>query len=715
MPSTSTRALAPAIALAIALGALPGARAQQRPPVEMTVAGVFGPDALLGDGYSSIAITARNLSRETFRGRVVITATEHGQPPSRHVLSLDLPGGQTRQAVMTIFLGGSGTSLSARYEADGRTLGLAEAGTTYAPAAQSLVMLVEASRMRAALLDLQVSIPNPTPAYGYGSAGGAEQAVAVPLGVASFDPATADPILPPDALGWSTVAVAVVSIPLLARAPERELGALRDWVHAGGHLVLSPRTAADLGSPLVREMFGEVSARTDRALTPGELVPWEPSIPALACGDRAASEERFGCAATVGHGLAYLLAFDATGAQHVDTPQVRSLMRSIAQRALRDDGPQLAFGRERDSFQDSGYYYGAPPRSFARLRAALDPNEGYRPALGLVAIVLIFYVIVVGPLNFRFVLARNVPTLALVTTPIAAAGCALLMLGVGYLGKGVEMRYRRVEIVQASEGDALAPARGYAGYFLTRPSTVDLAGLPRGATMRLTTGGDDGLVIDHGGERPRLGGLRGGLWETVFFRDDRVVDLGGGISFTFAARTDGPGERLAAVTNGGTVALRSAFVLDEGLAYAIGDVEPGATRPIAQDAAATGTPISFTTGYYDDPTDGVPAQLATLLGLGEEHVPYVAGIVRLVGAPSDPTMPVLWARMDPGDARTTSPGFAEEEDLRVLVLAMRHHYDLLGVAPAPSTAGMMGDPGVVEPLVEPTELPDPAEPNGEVP
>src|SRR5690606_36940532 len=100
---------------------------------------------------------------------------------------------------------------------------------------------------------------------------------------------------------------------------------------------------------------------------------------------------------------------------------------------------------------------------------------------------------------------RNRPTLALVTTPVLAFGCAALMLVVGYLGKGVVTRYRRVEIVEAYEGAALAPTRAYAGYFLTTPSVVDVDGRPDGRTMRLTSGSSDsGLVYDHAGERPRL-------------------------------------------------------------------------------------------------------------------------------------------------------------------------------------------------------------------
>ena len=46
------------------------------------------------------------------------------------------------------------------------------------------------------------------------------------------------------------------------------------------------------------------------------------------------------------------------------------------------------------------------------------------------------------------------------------------MFFVGYLGKGVLMRYRRVEIVEAVEGDTVGLARRYTGYYFTRPSSM---------------------------------------------------------------------------------------------------------------------------------------------------------------------------------------------------------------------------------------------------
>lgn len=665
------RALALAVALASAAAA--PASAQAPSPIEVRIEGVFGNEALIGDGYASVAVTLRNLTRRTFRGRLMVRASEYQQPEERHATALDLPGGETRRVITTLFVGATGTSVEARYEADGELLGLASQGAAYAPGGRSLVLISDPPRLRANLLDLEVSVLDTRAMRSYGTtATGGERAVTVPLGVVSLDPATADPIVPDEALGWSSVAIAVASSAMLARMGAAELRALSDWAHAGGHLLIAPRSPADLRAPIVRELLGEIRPAEAR-LAPSPFVPDGIVIPALDCGERA-FRERFGCAAPIGFGTVYVSAYDFTAPPFVDRPETRELVRSLAQRALRSSGPRLALGRGRDQLTQDYY---AQTTTFSRLRAALDPNEGYRPALGLVAIVLFLYVIVVGPLNFRFVLGRNAPTLALVTTPIAAFGCALVLLGAGYLGKGVITRYRRVEIVEAIEGSALAPARAYTGLFLTRPSTIEAPSVARGRTLRIASGGgDDGSVTVHGGGGPRLTNLRGGLWETLFLRSDRIVDLGGALRFEYE------GNRLVAITNGTRTELRRAFVIDEANVYAIGDVEPGATRPIPRTYVATIGAMP----YWDETSDPMPAEITRQLGLDpDEDALYVRGIVRLLGSASVPSEPLLWARIDPERPPELSPSFSTEHDLRVLLMHPRPAYERLGVAAAPST------------------------------
>ena len=131
------------------------------------------------------------------------------------------------------------------------------------------------------------------------------------------------------------------------------------------------------------------------------------------------------------------------------------------------------------------------------------PNESYKPGLAIAAVLLLLYVVLVGPVNFRFIGKRGTPTLALLTTPALAALGLVAMLGVGYIGKGVLMRYRRVEVSEAIEGERFAPSRRYTSLFLTRPVVFDLDAPARGALTMVPGGmGDVPPTTEHPGGAP---------------------------------------------------------------------------------------------------------------------------------------------------------------------------------------------------------------------
>src|SRR5690606_15700931 len=120
----------------------------------------------------------------------------------------------------------------------------------------------------------------------------------------------------------------------------------------------------------------------------------------------------------------------------------------------------------------------------------------------------------------------------------------LVLLVVGYIGKGVSMRYRRFEVVELIEGQERAPARRYTGLYSTRPGSFGLPVTPRGeVALRIDGSRQVGPTYVHEGDGVRLADFRAGLWETVFLREDRIVDLGGTIRF------ERDGRRLSAVVN----------------------------------------------------------------------------------------------------------------------------------------------------------------------
>lgn len=624
--------------LAAAVSALaPSVSAQApRDPVRVTVEPLFGEGTLTSDGYSAVLVTLENVSGADLGGELDLRVETYADHAARHVAHLDLPRAATRQVVMTLFVDANASHVSARYSDGARLLGRGNASVSYAGGARSVVVLGDPPRLRGALLELDASDSTLT---------GPRQ-VRAPVGVVRFD-AAGDPMLPAEVAAWSTVRLLVASAPVLARASAAQRSVIADWLRSGGRLLVFPRSAHDLDGAWLRELAGPVGAEQSSART--LLVPDDVVHFALSCSESQRTES-FGCSAPVGFGRVFLASYDGASPAAIETGVPRELVRSVYEPF--DDQPTsvLPFGRGRDDVTQMDYYTGAP--SFGSLRVALDPNEGFRPALILVAIVLLLYVIVVGPINFRWVQKKNRPALALVTTPLAALACLALLLVVGYVGKGVSMRYRRFELVEAVEGERRAPARRYTGLFSTRPGSFDLPGTERSEIAhRIDGGGERGPVHRHEGGRVILSDFRAGLWETVFLREDRVVDLGGAIRF------ERDGRRLAAVVNDTPHALTSAVVVDgSGDVYVIGAVPPGARADIPRRSGGT-VPVG---SYYGAPED-VAGQLAEHGDVDEDHLPYLRGLVSLAVPLVPGATPVLYARA-PIEGPTLGPFSPEHDD-----------------------------------------------------
>ncbi len=623
-------------ALIVVLGVASGAAAQEpREPVRLSVEPLFGEGTLVVDGYAPVLVTLENVSGSDRRGELALRTQTFAEDSERHVAAVDLPRGGTRQIVMTPFADGNIGGVLAVYEEDGRERARGSADASYSGGARIVVVLGDPPRLRGALLDLDVSEQ---------TISGPSQ-VRAPVVSVRLD-ASGDPVLPADVAGWSNVRLLVASAPVLARTTEAQRRVIADWLGTGGRLLVFPRSASDLDDPWLRELAGPVGAEPTQRTLP--LVAPGVERFELSCSERQ-RVETFGCSAAVGFGRVYLAGYDGTTAAAIESGVPRELVRSVYEPWDEPPAHASPFGRGHDEL--TRIDYGEIP-SFGALREALDPNEGFRPALVLVALVLLLYVIVVGPINFRWVQKKGRPALALITTPLAALACFALLLVVGYVGKGVTMRYRRFELVEAVEGQRRAPARRYTGLFATRPGSFDLPALAPGvAAHRVGGGGDSGPMHHLDGARVILRDFRAGLWETVFLREERVFDLEGSIRFVR------DGRRLAEVVNETPRALSNAFVIHgSGALYVIGDIPAHGRAPIPRRAATT-IPLS-SYGLSDGHL------LAEPIGIDVDDASYVAGLVGLTGRLAPVDVPILYARA-PAE-RGALGAFEREHDERWL-------------------------------------------------
>jgi cysteine-rich repeat protein len=659
------RIAAAAVAALIASSAAPLHAQGLRSPVRVTVESLFGQGTLIVDAYASLLVTLENTRNRPLRGELEITTNTYEGPTSRHRTHVDLPPRERRTIVFTVFADQGTSHFTATYSPEGARVAENTVSIDYTAGSRSIVELGDPPRLRGALLDLDVDEMFDT---------GPRQ-VRVPVGVVQFDRSSRDPMMPTAPAGWASVKVLVAHAPVLERASERQRRALTDWLRAGGRLLVFPRSPSDVDGAFLRTLLAErIGLSRNNDEPPRMLEPLGVERFPLVCGE-SHRVETFGCSAAIGHGRVFVATYDGSAQPAIDSGVPRDLVRSIF--AAPDTvHPAMPYGREGNQLGADWDGNG----SFATMRAALDPNEGFRPALVLVALVLLVYVVIVGPINFGWVQKKNRPTLALVTTPIAAFGCLAALMTVGYVGKGVSMRYRRFELVEVVEGDQRAIARRYVGLFTTRPGSFDLDDTsPSSIAHRIEGGGNRGPVHVHESGRVRLTDFRSGLWETTFVREDRFLDLGGAIRF------ERDELRLAAIENRSRLSLQDAFVVDSsGAIFPVGDVAPGARASIAR--ASLG---SLNSSPYMDPA--MQAQtLVSLLDLeAADERPYVEGLLQTTGMRFlPPDVPVLYARVRVPPERIADT-FRPEADYRWIrvVPRVRGAAVVLSPVPVPPTYG----------------------------
>jgi hypothetical protein len=623
------------------------AAAQSARPVRIEAHPLFGDDLLVVDAENTILVALQNRRDRAISGELRVSVAHYTERPYDYSMRVDLPPRGSRQIPLEVFVPDGGT-VNVRFEGEGIRPVETSVSPRYSPARRGLVLLTDPPHLRGQLHGI-TRIENDIGPYG------STRSVDVPVGTVTFDTRTGDPLLPLTVGGWAPVGFVLADVPDLARTSQAQRAAMRDWLRAGGQLVIFPRSDGDLRDPFVYELAGEIEVVRGQSTADQRAL-----VPASAHGrflrGPGAREEPFGLSKRFGYGRVFVVTYDATSPPQAHDPISRELVAAIlaATPARGIDEPSLLLGHGRDDVANVAY---APNSTFGALRVALDPNEGYRPALVLVAFVLLLYVIVVGPVNFAFIGRRNRPLLALVTTPLAAIACLVIMLVVGYVGKGTTMRYRAAEVVEAREGDTEGIARRYTGLFFTRPAAYDLDAPERG-TIRLIRSGssDSNSLVDLGGAHPVIENVQGALWQTVFVREDRIAPLDGTISFERSGRA------ITAVVNGTRHRLGGAIVVDaSGGVYRVGPIEPGGRAAIAASPSMTFDPSQAY--YYAAPENGPMEQVAALLDLADEPK-VVEGVMRVFGTVQTPPSPCLLAWTEVEREDDIAGAFESEFDYR---------------------------------------------------
>lgn len=376
----------------------------------------------------------------------------------------------------------------------------------------------------------------------------------------------------PDALpdrpeGYATVQLVVLRDVDLAGLSPAQHDALLAWVERGGRVVLVPGLrSAWFRDPLVQRLLG------DAQVVPREverLVGLEAAYGTLATpfGERerfvvyevqegpatrlqpvqevAAVSERL-----PGGGTFRTITRLACGRGRVDV-----LAADPARPPFLTWSGRSRFGADlRDALVSEGARAGDDPRADARVLA----NLGVRrlPARGLVVVLVVAFVVLVGPVNYMLLRRRDAQMLLVVTVPLISLAWTALVFVTGYVTKGLATITRAATLIEVDLG--ARAAREETGVALTAAGDGEYEVAFGPGLLVTRTAAENGaptaqdVRLDDDGARLVV---RLGPWTQAAFRAERTRLLPGGVSL---ARVNGALE----LTNGTDLTLLAAVAHD---------------------------------------------------------------------------------------------------------------------------------------------------------
>ncbi len=549
----------------------------------MQVLPIFGTDAATGYGWTEVVARIDNSGVEAEKGTLELvseTGAEHEVFTTR--TSFNVPGGRSASVRLPThgFAPRSSTLTATAWSSTGVKLASTPvvANVSFAPL---LVDVDDPSRLSVALRNAAVPTTWNPAAYA-----GSTSLTSLTVGAPSFDPTTGDPILPEHAAGYAPATVVVIHSDALARLESVALGALVDWVIEGGTLAVIPSRPEDLRGPTLTAMIGGVAApgQAPAALLsllssppssalssnpflvppfptatppPGsppqprgktsQLVGPSPAVRAKLVGYAGGNlrPSDFGASASYGTGEVHLLAFDPTTPPTIDDPWVLARMVALAAHAW-------------DRHSINALRAGTLVENASQLndvRRSLDPNENFRLALGLAAILLVGYSVLSGPVLFARATKTGKPLSPLKWAPVYSAVTFASVVIIGTAGKGWRGRARHLSFIEAGAGVSRANIRRFRGFFTSEARSLSVSTTDASSVIDVTeedAASPRRLTLSRGGAS--LDNIAALPWETVVVAEDGAVETKGGVSVL-----PGAGTTLDVVNRTGSV-LRDVIV-----------------------------------------------------------------------------------------------------------------------------------------------------------
>ncbi len=560
-----------ALGLAAGPASADGGLAASTMAVALHATPIFGADASSGYGWTEIVARVDNGGSAPLKGNLELTSTVAYGREQEFVTRapFGVPGGRTvvihipthgyafQPATMTLnAMGENGAKLAST------------SISVNASVAPLLVDVDEPSRLSVVLRSAPVAT-----AWSSGASGGASAMTPLTVGAAAFDGRAGDPILPAQAAGYAAATVVLIHSDALARLEAAPLDALVDWVLSGGTVAVVPTRPEDLRGPTLTSLAGGVVRATDPPSALSSLPSLPPASPSALFGIPPASAEddpggkgggagggvtggsapalirsgpssavrprlagyaggnlqpsHYGATAPYGLGEVHLLAFDPTVSPGIDDPWVQARVIELV-------------GHAWDRRAVNAFRQGSLPQSPYQLndvRRSLDPNENFRPALGVAAILLVLYSIVAGPVTFLRASKSNNPLSPLRWAPVWSALTFAAVVLVGLAGKGWRGRARHLSFIEAGAGASRGAIHRFRGFFTSEARAMSIATTDR--TCVLDVIGEEAAKEHRVFRIDRNGGALENLtslpWQTVVVAEDGFTELGAGVALLAGA------------------------------------------------------------------------------------------------------------------------------------------------------------------------------------
>jgi hypothetical protein len=496
---------------------------------------VQGADAPWVVGWNEAVVTLDNADGAGFRGEVAIDSSYDRHPDGRPSVRIpvSLAAGESARLLVPFHLNaGTFPNVVLRASGEGEVASQALNLTRAIEGVATIVEIQGKDARGAKLVEIPAAgtgafdddkeavpphHPTPIPIPKHGpvvppSTGSYTSLAVAQISTVQIARESGDPILPDIAGGWSGAVLILAPSDIVTRLQGRSFDSIEHWVLAGGTLAIAVTREEDLRDANLKALLGGEARMT----SPSGLSLSTFSGGELQRGDVSKDGDD---GEYVGHGLGqvWLLRRDPW-ARTFDPKSPRSIYGLWDQsRARRATTISLPAGTGLRWHDDD------------RVRKFLDPNHGFRPSLGIAAVLVVLYALLVGPVAFSRARKLGKPLSVLRATPLLALGLFVLLVGLGKLGKGFRGRARRLSVIELAGGAVHGSATTFHAFYVADPNVVEVvAGRPVDTvhTVEPFSEGDP-IELDRGSIAVRA--IRAHPWQTIVVAEEGARDVPGGI------------------------------------------------------------------------------------------------------------------------------------------------------------------------------------------